>query len=141
MVGEHGNAAEGDDLERLAAREAAGALVARDSFYVARYDAGKGEITVSLPADSVAFRDGEKGVQIDLDFLIDIYENQGAKKDVSLRETRTYVTTDPELLELKEVSFTFTRRLPPGTNYADIIIKGAAGTTGKVRKLFRFKVK
>lgn len=109
--------------------------------FKADYDAAKGEITVSLPADSLAFRDGEQGVQIDLEFLIDVYEDRGARKDASLRETRTYVTTDPELLELKDVSFAFARRLPPGTHYADIIIKGAAGTTGKVRKLFRLKVK
>ncbi len=130
------------DLMKLGQGVGADGIFRRNAVkFKAHYDEAKGEITVSLPADSVAFRDGERGVQADMEFVIDIYEDQGARKDVSLRETRTYVTTDAELLELKEISFTFARRLPRGTNYADIIIKGAAGTTGKVRKLFRMKVK
>lgn len=130
------------DLMKLGQGVAPGGAFRRAAInFKARYDAGKGEITVLLPADGLAFRDGDQGVQVDLEFLIDIYENQGARKDAALRETRTYVTTDPELLELKEIPFVFARRLPAGTNYADIIIKGAAGSAGKVRKLFRLKVK
>ena len=130
------------DLMKLGQRVGADGIFRRNAVkFKADYNPEKGEITVTLPADGVAFRDGEKGVQVDLEFLIDIYEDQGARKDVSLRESRTYVTTDPELVDLKEISFVFAKRLPPGTNYADIIIKGAAGTTGKVRKLFRIKVK
>ncbi len=130
------------DLMRLGQGVSPGGVFRRGALnFKARYDADKGEITVLLPAESLAFRDGERGVQVDLEFRIDVYEDQGARKDATLRETRTYATTDAELLELKDVPFVFARRLPPGTNYADVIIKGAAGTTGKVRKLFRLKVK
>lgn len=136
-----GNFFEAIDLMRLGQGVSPDGAFRRSAVnFKAGYDAVKEEIKVLLPADGLAFRDGERGVQVDLEFRIDIYEDRGARKDATLRETRTYATTDAELLEIKEIPFVFARRLPRGTNYADIIVKGAAGTTGKVRKLFRLKV-
>jgi len=105
-----------------------------------RYDSAKKEITISLPVDSLNIID-EQGVPgVDLDFIIYFYPRQGGGKE-RLEESRTFRTTDNELIAMKEIVFRFPRNLPRGSHFVDVIIKGRGAAEGKIRKIFEVKVK
>ena len=104
-----------------------------------RYDEAKPEFTVTIPADALSFREEGAKLRVDLDFVFYLYLDEGVRRE-SFSASRTFTTTDAELLDLKDIAFAFDRRLPPGTHYVDVIIK-ATGGEGRVRKIFKVKVK
>jgi GWxTD domain-containing protein len=107
----------------------------------ANYNTENRELDILVPAKDILFKENDEGkLQIDLDFRLYVYPNEGLKKE-KYAESRTFVTTQPELEELKDVPFRFSIALKPGTNYVDVIIKGQSKDSGKVRKIFEFKVK
>lgn len=105
------------------------------------YDAAAGAIEVRLPAKGLMFRENDEGrLQVDLRFLIYIYPGEGASKE-SFSDARSVVLTDAELEALKTVDLRFPRKLPPGTNFVDVVVMGKEGLKGKIRQIFEIKVK
>jgi len=104
------------------------------------YDSTKKEITISLPVDSLHIIDDQGVPGVDLDFIIYFYPRQGGGKE-RLEESRTFRTTDNELIAMKEIVFKFPRNLPRGSQFVDVIIKGRGAAEGKIRKIFEVKVK
>jgi len=85
------------------------------------YDGARQEITVSIPADSLTFKENEEGkFQVDLQFIFYIYPNEGEGKE-TYRERKIFAATNAELLDLKKATFVFSRPLSPGTNYVSTI--------------------
>jgi GWxTD domain-containing protein len=105
-----------------------------------RYDSVKKEIIISLPVDSLNIVDDEGVPRVDLDFIIFVYPQEGGGKE-KIEESRTFRTTDNELIAMKEIGFTFSRALPRGSHFVDVIIEGRQGAAGKIRKIFEVKVK
>lgn len=104
------------------------------------YDPVGQEFEVTLPAGGLAFKENEDGsFQVDLDFVFYIYPDRGPAKE-TFSESKTFSATNTELLDLKNVTFRFSRALGPGTNFVDVIIKGREGKRGKVRRIFEIKV-
>jgi GWxTD domain-containing protein len=108
--------------------------------FEADYDPEAREIEVRLPAEQLMFRENDEGrLQIDLRFVIYIYPEEGPRKE-TFTETRSVVVTDAELEAMETVDFRFSRALPPGTNYVDVIVMAPEGMHGKIRQIFEFKV-
>ncbi len=104
------------------------------------YDPAREALTITIPADSLTFRENEEGkFQVDLEFIFYIYPDEGKSKE-TYRERKIFSATNAELLDLKTTEFVFSRPLPPGTNYVDVIIKGSEDSTAKIRKIFEIKV-
>jgi hypothetical protein len=105
------------------------------------YDQDREQIKVTIPADTLSFVENDEGeFQVDLGFIFYIYPDEGRKKEM-FEEFQAFAATNAELLSLKDIPFTFSRSLPPGTNFVDVIIKGPEGTSSKVRKIFEIKVR
>ena len=105
------------------------------------YDAGAKVLDLTIPVKGLLLRENEEGgFQVDLDFIFYVYGEEGRTKE-TFRESRTFTTTVRELDELKTVPFRFEIPLKRGTNFVDVIIKGKAKNTGKVRRIFEIKVK
>jgi len=104
-----------------------------------RYDETKPGIEVTIPADAVSFRDEDGKLRVDFDFVFYLYLDEGARQE-TFAESRTFTTTEAELVGLKDIPFAFDRRLPPGTHFVDVVIK-AAGGEGRVRRIFKVKAK
>ena len=105
------------------------------------YDQDRKEIEITIPADTLSFVENDEGkFQVELGFIFYIYPDEGLKKE-TFEESQTFSATNAELLAVEDVPFTFSRSLPPGTNFVDVIIKGPEGTSSKVRKIFEVKVK
>jgi GWxTD domain-containing protein len=103
------------------------------------YDRAAGEITISIPAKVINFKENDEGkFQTDLRFRFYIYEGADLGKRVQAEE-RSFATSNQELEGLKSVVFRFAIRLKPGQDYIDVLIQGKEGTTSKVRKLFEVK--
>ena len=105
-----------------------------------RYDSAKKEIIISLPVDSLNIVDDQGVPGVDLDFIIFVYPQEGGGKE-KIEESRTFRTTDNELIAMKEIVFTFPHALPRGTHFIDVSIKGRQDAAGKIRKIFEVKVK
>jgi hypothetical protein len=105
-----------------------------------RYDPSMKEFIVSLPIGSLNIVDDQGVPRVDLDFIIFVYLQEGGGKE-KIEESRTFRTTDNELLAMKEIVFTFPHALPRGSHFVDVSIKGRQGTAGKIRKIFEVKVK
>ncbi|MGA2361352.1 MAG: GWxTD domain-containing protein [Candidatus Aminicenantales bacterium] len=104
-----------------------------------RYDPPKKELVVLIPAKFLLLKENAEGkLQVDLDFKFYIYENEGAKRDIST-ESKSFVTRDQVYEKSGDVTFRFTYPLKPGKNFVDVIIKGKEGSKGKVRKIFEIK--
>lgn len=105
-----------------------------------KYQVAKKEFLISLPADALNFAEEGEKLKVDLDFIFFIYPKEGAGK-MRFEQSRTFLTTNNELLDMKTISFTFPYDLPSGTHYVDVIIKGGEGSAGKIRKIFEVKIK
>lgn len=104
------------------------------------YDPDKEEFELALPVGELAFKENEEGnFQVDLAFVFYIYPDHGPAKE-TFSDTRTFSATNAELLEMKNISFRFSRALGPGTNFVDVIIKGREGKRGQARRIFEIKV-
>ncbi|MHB8054519.1 MAG: GWxTD domain-containing protein [Candidatus Aminicenantales bacterium] len=105
--------------------------------FSASYDGQRKEITVSLPVKKIHFREESGVLKVDLDFLIYIYTRSGAQKD-RFEDRRNFEGPAVDVEKSKVLKFVFPYDLPPGHNYADILINGGADN-GRTRKIFTFK--
>lgn len=105
-----------------------------------KYDGPGKKLVVLIPAKFLLFKETSDGkLQVDLDFKFYIYENEGAKRDITTG-SQSFLTTVQDLEKMKDVLFEFAYALKPGKNFVDVIIRGGAGSKGKVRKIFDIKV-
>jgi GWxTD domain-containing protein len=106
-----------------------------------KYDPDRKEMEILFPAKDLLFKENEAGqFQVDLDFKIYVYPDEGKSKE-TYKESQSFVVSSQDLEGLKTVSFRFAHALKPGKNFVDVIAKGKPGTTGKVRKIFEIKVR
>lgn len=104
------------------------------------YDGEKEEISILIPASALSFRDEDGDLAVDLDFDFTVYQREGASRD-AFREVRTYRASERDIRETGEIPFVFSRLLPAGTNYVDVIIRGREGGSGQARKIFTVRVR
>jgi hypothetical protein len=102
------------------------------------YDKRSKEMVVSLPVEGISFREEEGKLKVDFEFEFFIYKEEGARKEKTQR-TKSFETTEQDLLQMKELVFSFSIDLEPGKHIIDVIIRGDEGT-GKTRKIFEIKV-
>jgi len=103
-----------------------------------KFDKEKKEIIVSIPVKFLTFRDEDGLLKADFEFEFHIYEKGGLKKD-KFKEVKSFEMPEDEVLELKNIIFTFPYDLNPGKFYFDVIIIGKEGL-GKTRKIFEIKI-
>jgi GWxTD domain-containing protein len=104
------------------------------------YNAELGDITILIPANALSFRDEDGDLAVDLEFDVTIYQREGASRD-AFREVRTYRASERDIRDAGEIPFVFSRNLPAGTNYIDVIIRGREGGSGQARKIFTVRVR
>lgn len=108
--------------------------------FEASYNKDSQEITVSLPADDLVFRENEEGgFYVEFNFKIYVYGKDGHKTQ-TIVETRTFETSVRKLDQLNEVVFKFKSKLPAGNNFLDIIIEGGREKIARIRRIFEIKV-
>lgn len=106
--------------------------------FKAEYDAQNKEIVITIPVKNVNFLSEEGMLKADLDFDFHLYEKDGVRKE-RFQESRLFAKPEDEVLEMKEMKFSFVHEIKPGRYYLDIIIIGK-GSLGKTRKIFEIKV-
>jgi GWxTD domain-containing protein len=102
------------------------------------YDKQDGEFLVSLPTDALVFKEEESVLNLDLDFSFVIYEETTAAKE-EMQHSEHFETTEDEILNRKEITFTIPKKLMPGKYFVDVVIN-VKPDMGKVRKIFDIKV-
>jgi len=102
------------------------------------YDKIKQEIVISLPITSLEFKEEEGIFKVDFEFTFFVYDKKRINSDKFL-EIRQFEKHEDEVLEMKEIIFTFPYELKPGNYYLDVIIVGKPDV-GKTRKIFKVKV-
>jgi GWxTD domain-containing protein len=105
--------------------------------FLARYDAARRELAVTIPARKLNFKEEEGLLKADFDFEFYLYKPGGAKKE-KFTASRSFAGKPEELEKSKAVFFSFPYELPPGKTYVDIILVGRGGL-GKSRKIFTLK--
>ena len=102
-----------------------------------KYDAEKKEIVASLPVKGINFLDEEGLLKADFEFEFQVYEREGLWKD-KFRESKAFAKPEDEVLEMKEIIFTFSYDIKPGRYYFDVVIVGEK-SIDKTRKIFEIK--
>jgi GWxTD domain-containing protein len=100
------------------------------------YDKGKKEIILSIPVKRLSLRDESGQPKADFEFEFFIYKRGGAHKQ-TMKGSRTFQSTEQDLENMKDISFTFAYDLSPGKNFIDVIVIGKA--IGRSRKIFTVK--
>lgn len=106
--------------------------------FKAEYNRQKEEIVIAIPVKFLSFKEEEGVLKAEFDFEFYIYGERGTKKEYA-KESRTFKVKEEELLQMKEIFFTFLWKLREGRNYIDIIVIGKDGI-GKARKIFEIKI-
>lgn len=103
-----------------------------------KYDAEKKEIVVSLPVKGINFLEEEGLLKAEFEFEFYVYEKAGSWRDKFV-EARAFAKTEDELLEMKDIIFTFSYDIKPGKYYVDVSVSGEENID-KTRKIFEIKV-
>jgi len=108
------------------------------SKFQVEYDAGKKEILVAVPIESLSFEAEANRLSADFTFEFYIYSRKGQGKDRFARK-KSFFTTEKEILEMERIVLSFPYDLKPGEYYFDVVVV-VEPKIGKVRKIFRIKV-
>ncbi len=103
-----------------------------------KYDAEKKEIVVSLPVKGINFLEEGGLLKAEFEFEFYVYEKAGSWRD-KFGEARVFAKTEDELLEMKNIIFTFSYDIKPGKYYVDVSISGEE-SIDQTRKIFEIKV-
>jgi hypothetical protein len=103
-----------------------------------KFSKEENEILVSLPSTSLIFKKEDGIFKADFEFEFYIYETKEGWYD-KFRELRQFEMPEEEVLQLKELDFTFSYELEPGNYYFDVVIIGKPDTS-KTRKIFKIKL-
>jgi hypothetical protein len=98
----------------------------------------KKEIVVSLPIASLILKEEDGIFQADFEFELYIYEKKGQWND-KFQEIRHFEMPKEEVLQLKEVDFTFPYELEPENYYFEVVIIGRPDT-GRTRKIMKMRL-
>jgi GWxTD domain-containing protein len=104
------------------------------------YDETGRSLVVSLPSEILNIKAEGGSARATLVFEIYLYQAEGEWRD-KLRETRPVVLSRDDLSGNKLLTFDFPVALAAGDYYGDVVIRGERGASGKVRKIFEFRVK
>ncbi len=102
------------------------------------YDRAKKEIAIAIPIDVFNFRDEAGVLRAHLGFQFFVYAANGKKME-EFSQDQTFLRTEAEVLNLKEIVFTFPYAQEAPRFYLDVIIVGKDGSLGKTRKMFEIK--
>ena len=102
------------------------------------YDKDRHEFRLTIPSKKLSFINEDGTLTAEFEFIFYVYKEGGAKKEMFL-DTRRFRGTAEDLADKTEIVFTFTRELPAGTNFVDVIVDGKEAN-GKVRKIYKFIV-
>ena len=105
-----------------------------------KFDAETREIRISIPTKDLLFTEEENLLKLELEFQFFIYSTGKDSSRRSFSETRPVAIKESELVNLKNLTFSFPMDLSPGEYYFDVVIIGKA-EIGKTRKIFTVKVK
>ena len=104
------------------------------------YDAPSRSLVVTLPANTLSFKDEAGRLQASLAFEFYLYQAEGDWKE-KFQKTQSLSLSEEELVASKTLTFTFPVELAAGAYYCDVVIRGEEGASGKIRKIFEIKVK
>lgn len=136
---------EGDFFEAMDLVKLGQAVAGSDAFrkrnvaFGLAYDAPSRSLVVTIAADALSFKERDGALAAALTFDFYLYQAEGSWTH-KFSAGRTLTTTKAELAGGKTLEAAFPVELAPGPYYADVVIRGEAGATGKVRKIFEFKV-
>ncbi len=102
------------------------------------YDKDENEIQVEIPVSSLTFKGEEGLLKAEFEFEFYIYKKNSSEK-YEFKRSRIFERTEGEVLEMKEILFTFPYEIEPGVYYFDVVIIGK-GDIGKSRKIFRISI-
>jgi len=103
-----------------------------------KYDTQKQEIQILLPVESLTFESDQEQLKADFNFDFFIYSRQEQEKD-HFSQPRSFVTTEKDLMNMKEIPFSFSHAVASGSYYIDVIVT-IKPDIGKVRKIFKIKI-
>ncbi|MCJ7586858.1 MAG: GWxTD domain-containing protein [Candidatus Aminicenantes bacterium] len=104
------------------------------------YDAPSRSLVVTLPANTLSFKDEDGRLKATLAFEFFLYQAEGEWKN-KFKGEQTLALTEEELIGRKVLTFAFPVELAAGAYYCDVVIRGEAGASGKIRKIFEIKVR
>jgi GWxTD domain-containing protein len=102
------------------------------------YDLEKKEFRLTIPLRGLSFQETGDLLRAEFDFSFSIYIDNGTFKD-RFAETRVLEGKAEELEKMKTAAFTFSRALPPGKAYVDVILATRNGEV-RSRKIFNFRI-
>ncbi len=102
------------------------------------FDKEKREILVSIPVVGLIFKEEEGLLKANFEFEFFIYQKKGLRK-YKFQDVRSFEKPEDEMIQLKEIDFSFPYDVKPGNYYFDVIIF-VKPDGGKVRKIFEIKV-
>lgn len=107
--------------------------------FEADYDQNENKLNISIPVKGIAFVEEEGLLKAEFEFQFFVYADKKKTQKKTFRETRHFEATDQELLDMKNINFTFSFGLKPGKYFFDVLIIGKPDI-GKTRKIFKIKV-
>lgn len=102
------------------------------------YDKDRHEFRLTIPAKKLSFKDEGGMMTADFDISFYVYKEGAAKKEMFV-EVKHFAGKADELEKSPEIVFTFTRELPPGKIFVDVVVDGKEAN-GKSRKIFKFSL-
>jgi GWxTD domain-containing protein len=103
------------------------------------YQSQKKEITILIPVEALSFEAEANKLKADFSFEFYVYSKKGPEVD-RFSQKKTFETTEEEALELENIVLAFPYDIAPGEYYFDVVLI-VRPKIGKIRKIFRIKVK
>ncbi|MBD3413115.1 MAG: GWxTD domain-containing protein [Candidatus Aminicenantes bacterium] len=97
------------------------------------------ELTVSFPVKGISFVEEDGMLMADFEFQFYVYADQKGAEKKTFIENRHFESTERELVDQEEISFTFSFDLKPGKYFFDILIIGKPDI-GRTRKIFKIRI-
>jgi len=102
------------------------------------YDKTRHELRLTIPAKKLSFKDEDGALTADFDITFYIYKEGAAKKEMFV-DTKRFTGKAEDLEKSPEIAFTFSRELPLGKIYVDVVVDGKEAN-GKSRKIFKLNI-
>ena len=96
------------------------------------------ELRLTIPAKKLSFKDEDGALTADFDITFYIYKEGAAKKEMFV-DTKRFTGKAEDLEKSPEIAFTFSRELPLGKIYVDVVVDGKEAN-GKSRKIFKLNI-
>jgi len=100
------------------------------------YDKSRNELQLTIPAKKLSFKDEDGALTADFDITFYVYKEGAAKKEMFV-DAKRFKGKAEDLEKSPQIAFTFSRELPQGKIYVDVVVDGKEAN-GKSRKIFKF---